>query len=129
MTPELTALGFAALLQIAQLAAAILFGDAQNGIGYAVGPRDEPRLFTGLAGRLDRALNNHQAALGLFTIAVLVVTLGGESTPLTVTCAWIYVIARAAYVPAYAFGLTPWRSLIWGVGLVATAIMLLAALI
>jgi uncharacterized MAPEG superfamily protein len=33
--------------------------------------------------------------------------------------------ARVAYVPAYAFGLSPWRSLIWMVGLFATLTLLL----
>jgi uncharacterized MAPEG superfamily protein len=47
----------------------------------------------------------------------------------TETCAWAYLAARVAYVPAYAFGLTPWRSVIWAGGLIATTIMLVAALI
>jgi uncharacterized MAPEG superfamily protein len=33
------------------------------------------------------------------------------------------------YVPAYAAGLVPWRSLIWLVGFLATAAMILAALV
>ncbi|MEO0664213.1 MAG: MAPEG family protein, partial [Pseudomonadota bacterium] len=36
--------------------------------------------------------------------------------------------ARVAYVPAYYFGLAPWRSIIWFIGFAATALMLLAAL-
>ena len=47
----------------------------------------------------------------------------------TAACAWTYLIARILYVPAYAFGLVPWRSLIWMVGFGATTLMLLAALI
>ncbi len=37
--------------------------------------------------------------------------------------------ARVLYVPAYAFGWVPWRSLIWAVGLVATLLLLVAALL
>jgi uncharacterized MAPEG superfamily protein len=33
------------------------------------------------------------------------------------------------YVPAYAFGLSPWRSLIWAVGFLATTLMLVTALV
>ena len=40
-----------------------------------------------------------------------------------------YLAARIAYVPAYALGLRPWRSAIWGVGFFATLTLLLAALI
>ncbi len=74
-------------------------------------------------------MNNHFEGLILFSIACIVVTLGDQSTPFTTACAWTYLGARILYVPAYAFGLSPWRSLIWAVGLVATTAMLVAALI
>jgi uncharacterized MAPEG superfamily protein len=77
----------------------------------------------------SHALNNHFEALVLFTIAVVVVTLGQKSGPVTVTCGWVYLAARILYVPAYAFGWQPWRSLIWSVGLIATTVMLVAALV
>ncbi len=128
MTPELTILTYAALLQVAQLALTILFVDAQTGLKYGAGPRDTPHLKTGIAGRLDRALDNHYAALALFTIAVLVITLGDKSTPLTITCAWAYLIARIIYVPAYLSGIPYLRSLIWSVGIGATVTMLITAL-
>lgn len=129
MTPELTILTYAALLQFVQLGLAILFGDAQTGIKYGASPRDTLKPLTGLAGRVDRALNNHYAALALFSIAVITVTLGGKSTPLTETCAWTYLIARIAYVPAYTFGIPYLRSIIWTVASGATLTMLITALI
>ena len=128
MTPELTALTWAALLQIAQLGLAILFGDAQTGIPYGAGPRDEPRPLTGMAGRVERAMNNHQAALVLFTIAVLAVTLGNASSALTAACAWIYLAARVAYVPAYMSGIPYLRSTFWTIALGATITLLVLAL-
>ena len=129
MAPELTILSYAAMLQFAQLSLTILFSDAQTGISYGAGPRDIPQKLTGLAGRLDRALTNHYAALLLFTIAVLVITLGGKSGPLTITCAWIYLIARMAYVPAYVSGIPYLRSAIWTIATGATLTMLAVALI
>ncbi len=129
MTPELTILTYAALLQAVQLALTILFSDAQFGIKYGASPRDTPRPLTGLAGRLNRALDNHYAALALFAIAVIVVTLGDQSTPLTINCAWAYLIARIAYVPAYAFGIPYLRSTIWTIATGATLTMLITALI
>ena len=74
-------------------------------------------------------MNNHFEALILFTLAVVVVTLLEQSTPFTTACAWVYLVARVLYVPAYAFGWVPWRSVIWIVGLAATALMILAALV
>ena len=129
MTPELTALTLAALLQGLQFFAYSITANRQIGSTAALGPRDTPVVLSGLAGRLQRALNNHFEGLILFTIACTVVTLSGQSSPVTATCGWIYLGARLLYVPAYALGLSPWRSLIWAVGFLATLAMLLAALL
>ncbi|MBN8293222.1 MAPEG family protein [Rhodobacter sp. NTK016B] len=129
MTPELTVLTLAALLQALQFALFSVTAQQQVGSKYAASPRDEPRQLTGLAGRAHRAMNNHFEGLILFTIAVLVVTQGGQSTGVTQGAAWTYLGARVLYVPAYLFGWVPWRSAIWFVGFLATILMLIAALI
>lgn len=128
MTPELYALALAGILQMLQFAAYSVAANLQVGPKYAMGPRDTARQLIGVPGRLQRALNNHFEGLILFTLAVVVVTLSEHSTALTQTCAWVYLGARVAYVPAYALGLAPWRSIIWFVGFGATAIMIIAAL-
>lgn len=128
MTPELTALTLAALLQVLQFAAYSVTANLQVGTKTALGPRDKQIHLTGTAGRLQRAMTNHFEGLILFTIACAVIALTDQSTALTRICAWTYLAARVLYVPAYAFGLTPWRSLIWFVGFLATVTMLLAAL-
>jgi uncharacterized MAPEG superfamily protein len=135
MTPELTVLALAGLLQVVQFALMSVPANLELGSGKTLGPRDPDRLGKPLieqvsprTGRLFRALNNHFEGLILFTLAVVVVTLSGQSSGFTAACAWTYLIARVLYVPAYAFGLVPWRSLIWMVGFAATTLMLLAAL-
>ena len=128
MTPELTALTLAALLQVAQMMAFSVAGNMQIDTKTAFGPRDTPVHLKGVGGRLQRAMNNHFEGLILFTIACIVVTLSQQSTPFTAACAWVYLAMRVLYVPAYAFGLSPWRSLIWMVGFAATASMLGASL-
>jgi uncharacterized MAPEG superfamily protein len=129
MTTELTVLALAAILQILQLIVYVITGDRQVGLKVAMGPRDDHPELTGIPARLQRAYNNHFESLVLFTIAVIVVTLSNQSTPLTQTCAWVYLAARVLYIPAYAYGLSPWRSIIWTVGIGAVTIMLLATLI
>lgn len=128
MTAELTALSLAALLQALQFAAYSITANRQVGPRYAMSPRDEPRQLTGAAGRLQRALINHFEGLILFTIAVVVVTLSDRSNAITQMAAWVYLGARVLYVPAYVFGLSPWRSLIWFVGFLATLAMLVMPL-
>lgn len=136
MTDELTALTLAALLQAVQFVLMAVPANLQLGVGKTLSPRDNHRLEKPLeaqmgprTARLNRALHNHFEGLILFTIAVLVVTLSDQNTPFTAACAWAYLGVRILYVPAYAFGLVPWRSLVWAVGFLATVLMLLASLI
>ena len=129
MTPELTVLALAALLQFGQILLAALVMNRDVGVAWNAGPRDTPQAFSALTGRMRRAVDNHFEALALFTIAVVVVTLSGSAGPLTAACAWVYLGARALYVPAYAFGWSPWRSAIFGVGATATLVMILVALL
>lgn len=129
MPTELTVLALAGLLQVAQIIIFALFADRELGIKITGGARDEtlPKL-SKLTGRLQRAVNNHFEGLILFTLAVVVVTLGHQSTQITQICAWAYLAARVAYIPAYASGIFLLRSIIWGMGFIATVIMLIAAL-
>jgi uncharacterized MAPEG superfamily protein len=128
MPVEVQVLGYAGLLQFVQFVLMAVPVNLQLGVAYTGGNRDEQKQATGVPGRLKRALDNHFEGLIMFTIAVLVVVLGNASTPLTQVCAWVYLWARVLYVPAYASGVFLVRSLIWGVGFIATAIMLVAAL-
>ncbi|WP_135449198.1 MAPEG family protein [Tabrizicola caldifontis] len=131
MTPELTALALAGLLQTVQFLLFAIPANLELGTGYTSGPRDTPppRPLSTLTGRLQRAMMNHFEGLILFTLAVVVVTLGNQSTPVTQYAAWTYLAARVLYIPAYAGGLRPWRSVIWAIGFLATLTMIAAALI
>ncbi|MGB3279810.1 MAG: MAPEG family protein [Pseudorhodobacter sp.] len=131
MTPELTALALAALLQATQFALFAIPANMELGTGYTSSARDRPPShdLSLRTGRLQRAMNNHFEGLILFTIAVVVVTLGNQSTGFTAACAWVYLTARILYVPAYAFGWHPWRSAIWALGFFATLAMIIAALL
>lgn len=136
MTPELTALTLAALFQVVQFALMAIPVNRELGTAKTLGPRDpDPAAppmteqVSARTSRLIRALNNHFEGLILFTIACVVVSVSGQSTPFTAACAYIYLAARIAFVPAYYFGLVPWRSVIWAVGFGATTLMLIAALL
>lgn len=128
MTSELTALTLGALLQALQIGIAGMVMNKDVGAKWNAGPRDKEPDFSPLTGRLRRAVNNHFEALILFTIAVTVVTLSQSQSALTQACAWVWIIARVFYFPAYGLGLSPWRSMIWALGFVATLIMLIVSL-
>ncbi len=136
MTPELTALALAILLQAAQFCLMAVPANLELGPGKTLSPRDPDRLGKPIldqvstkTGRLIRAMNNHFEALILFTATVAVISLADKNTGFSAICAYTYLGARVLYVPAYYFGLTPWRSLIWFVGFSATMLMLLSAFI
>jgi uncharacterized MAPEG superfamily protein len=136
MQPELMVLALAGLLQGVQFCLMSVAVNLDVGLAKTTSPRDSARLGKPLTeqlavgpGRLYRAFVNHFEALILFIIAVMVVTLSAQSTPFTATCGWVYLGARLLYVPAYYFGLSPWRSLIWMIGFAATILMILAALV
>ncbi len=121
------------ILQAVQIG---LAGTAMNrdvGPDYNAGPRDTPpelsRDLSPMTGRLRRAVNNHFEALAFFTIAVVLVQFTQSNSGLTAACAWLYLLARILYVPAYAFGWSPWRSIIFGVGFLASFVMIVTALL
>ncbi|MCA0857434.1 MAPEG family protein [Phaeobacter italicus] len=135
MTPELTALTLAALLQVFQIALMAVPANFELGQGKTLGPRDRDRLGGDLrdqlstrTARLHRAMSNHFEGLILFAVACVVLAIADKSSALTTACAYAYLAARVLYIPAYAFGWVPWRSLIWAVGYLATTLMLIAAL-
>jgi uncharacterized MAPEG superfamily protein len=131
MSVELTVLALAGLLQAVQFLLFALPANMELGTGYTSSARDKPpsRQLSITTARLQRAMNNHFEGLILFTLAVVVVILGGQSTAVTQTAAWVYLVARVLYIPAYAFGWRPWRSAIWGIGFFATVTMIVASLI
>jgi len=131
MTPELTALALAGLLQAVQFALFAMPANRELGVDYTSSARDSPpgKPMSPVTLRLQRAMNNHFEGLILFTLAVVVVTLANQSTALTQYAAWAYLVARILYIPAYAYGWRPWRSVIWSVGFFATLTMIVAALI
>jgi len=131
MTPELTVLALALLLQACQFVAYSIRANLDVGPGYAMSARDRDpsRPLSDLGGRLQRALTNHFEGLILFTAAVTLVTLSGQSTGFTAACAWVYLAARVVYVPAYALDWRPWRSLVWMTGFLATVLMVISTLI
>jgi len=85
MTPELTVLALAAILQVVQIGLAGWSMNRDAGVEYNAGPRDTEPALSPLTGRLRRAVSNHFENLILFTIAVVVVTLSGSASATTAT--------------------------------------------
>ena len=129
MYPELRLLGFAVVIGLIQLLWAAIAAQPQRGLKWNTGPRDEPRPLTGMAGRLERAFANYRETFPLFAALLIAVYLGGKLSDLTLTATVTYVVARAIYVPLYAFGVPYVRSLVWVVSMGGIAALLYALLL
>ena len=131
MSVEVTVLALAALLHVVSAALMAVSANLQLSQRKTLGTRENLQLseLSGKTGRLYRAFDNSVENLMFFGVAVVVVTLGAQATGFTAICAWMFLGARVLYIPAYAFGWVPWRSLFWLVGFGATTCMIVAALV
>lgn len=128
MAFELQMLAAAVMIGIIHLLWAAAAAQPQRGLKWNTGPRDEPVVLTGVAGRLERAFANFRETFPFFAALVIVDYLGGRLGELTAYGAVLYVAARAVYAPLYAMGVPYARSLAW-VASMAGILMLLAALV
>jgi uncharacterized MAPEG superfamily protein len=120
---ELKLLGAAVVIGLVQIAWSAGAANQQRDLQWGMGPRDEPWPLTGVAGRLNRALVNFGETFPLFAAAVLAASLAGKLGPLTFWGSLAYVASRAIFVPLYAAGASPWRTLVWAVGFVSVAVV------
>lgn len=130
MTFELTVLGWTLVLALVQILLPAAARNRETGLEYNAGPRDEPGPPVGkVTGRLRRAQANLFETLPLFAIALLIAHVADRNGALTHWGAALYLAARVAYLPLYAWGVPVVRSAAWGVSLAGLALVLLAILL
>ena len=113
MTADLWALVAAMLLAVVQLTISSALTLGQLGGRWVAGSRDEPREVTGVSGRFVRAYRNLLEIFPQFVAALFLVHAAGAVGPLSSIGAWVFVIARLIYVPAYAFAPPGVRPICW----------------
>ncbi|UCA46912.1 MAPEG family protein [Pseudochrobactrum sp. XF203] len=127
MSTELNLAVVMLIVAIIQVLLPAFFRNGETGLDYNAGPRDEAGPPVGIiTARLERAQRNLYETLPLFLAAVLIAHIAGRESGLTAAGAWIYVIGRIFYIPAYAFGIPYVRSLIWVVSLAGLGMIILA---
>ena len=119
----------AMVLGLAHLTAASFTFKAQVGNAYSVGPRDEDRRPTGVAGRLDRAQRNFLETFAIFVAAVLMLELRGRTGgTVSEIGAVAYLGGRILFLPLYAAGV-PWlRTFSWNIATLGL-VMVMAAVV
>jgi uncharacterized MAPEG superfamily protein len=130
MTTELTILAWTLVLALVQIMLTAQMRTRETGLQYNMSARDgeapPPRPVTA---RLQRAQSNLFETLPLFAAAVLIAHVAVEESAVTLWGCWLYLAARVAYVPLYAFGVPVLRSLVWAVSLVGLVMVLAAVLV
>lgn len=120
MPQELIVLALAGLLLLVHIFAAIRMKTAQYGVEWNMGARDGdlPPL-NPVAARLERARDNFQETLPLAIIGLGGVVLADKASEFTAIAGWVWLGARAIYLPLYWTGVPKVRTYVWGVALLA----------
>lgn len=125
MSAELTYLAWSVVLALVYIFAPAGARNRETGLKYNAGPRDEAGPPVGVVtGRLRRAQANFLETWPLFAGVVLAAELADRTSDLTALGCALYVWARVAYLPLYAFGVPVLRSLVWTVSLVGMLMVL-----
>ncbi|TNM60812.1 MAPEG family protein [Aliirhizobium smilacinae] len=99
------------------------------GSAWNAGPRDaELAPKSAKAGRAARASKNYQETYPAFIGLLLGLAFMGDPTGFGIGGAWVWLIARIAYVPLYLAGIPYIRSLVWMLSLAGLLIMMAALL-
>lgn len=93
----------------------------------ALGPRDDTPSPTLHVARARRAQANLEESLPFFWVTALLLLHLGRADGIAVAGGWVFVVARALYLPAYVTGIPVVRTLLWMAG-IAGIVMMLARL-
>ena len=125
MPTEIRILAFGALLLLVHIFAAVHLKTRQYGAKWNMGPRDEAVApLSPVAGRLARAQANFLETFPIAIIALLGVVIANRTSSSTALGGWIWLGARIAYLPLYAFGVPVIRTLAFAVSLVGLAFVI-----
>ena len=129
MTTELAVLAWGCILGIVHIWAAVRVKTRQYGTKWNVGARDEaldpPQP---IVGRLARAQANYFETFPIMAAAILIVSFAGLTGRWTGIGAIIWLVARVAYLPLYAFGVPVVRTLVFTLSVVGIGMVLWPAL-
>ena len=129
MTPVLYALAAVLLLAIFQVSISSIVTLKAAGPKWVLGPRDKGFDVPGASGRIVRAHRNLLEILPQFIGAVACVHFADSVSALSAWGAWIFVAARALYIPAYVSAI-PWlRPICWQIALFGLLAVLIDAFV
>ena len=129
MTTELAMLAWGCVLGFVHILAAGQAKTRQYGPKWNIGARDEELPPPNpVVGRLMRAQANFFESFPVMVAAVLIVSAAGLTSERTALGAMIWLAARVAYLPLYAFGVPFARTGAWIASIIGLGMVLAPAL-
>ena len=125
MTIELGILAWGCILGIVHIFIAVRFKTRQYGTKWNVGARDEELPPPSpVVGRLARAQANFFETFPIAAAALIIVSVADLTSWWTMLGGWLWLGARIAYLPLYAFGVPVVRTLVFITSIVGIAFVL-----
>ena len=129
MAIEIKIAALGALLLFVHIFIATRFKTAQYGREWNVSARDEALPAPNpVAGRLMRAQANFQETFPIAIVALFGVVIAGRTSQWTALGGWIWLGARAVYLPLYWAGVPVVRTIVWTIALIGLAMAILPLL-
>ena len=116
MPIEIRILAWGALLGLTHILIAVLAKTAQYGLRWNVSARDgdQPPPSAQVA-RLMRAQANFFETFPIAVVSLIGVVVAGRTSPETAFFGWMWLFARAAYLPVYWVGIPVLRTVIFAI--------------
>ena len=125
MHREILVLAWGSVLLLAHIFLAVHVKTKQYGADWNMGPRDADMPPLGkIAARLERARDNFLETFPIAVVALLGVVLAGRTSEWTMLGGWLWLAARAVYLPLYWVGVKVWRTIAFMVSMVGLAMVL-----
>ena len=116
MPQEFVLISYLLLLLVAYISIRPVIRIVENSLMQGLGPQDDyPEVLNRFALRAERANHNFKETLPIALALLIALPLGGKADANTLTAGWVYLFARAAYLPAYMMGIPGLRTAIWAV--------------
>lgn len=130
MAVELKIVALGAVLLLIHILMATRFKTAQYGSRWNIGARDEPLPPPKpMTGRTMRAQANFQETFPIAIAALIGVVVANRTSSSTALGGWIWLGARALYLPLYMAGIPVVRTMVFTISLVGLAMVLWPLLI
>lgn len=124
---ELVVLGLSVVLLVAHIMIQGQLATADRGLDWNAGPRDnaDEKPLSVRAARAQRTLDNFKETYPAFVALALGLAVTGATGGIGSVGAWLWLLARIAYIPLYLAGVPKVRSLVFVVSMFGLLLMLL----